>query len=260
MLQRVFEIINYRDMIGGMIKREIRGRYKGSMLGFAWNVITPMCQIVIYYIVFSMVFRSGIENFHVYLVVGMMPWTCFSDAIVQGTGSIVANADMTKKIYFPREVLPISIVTSRFINLLLTFIVVFLIIFFSSVNITPSLLLFLPLILVVEYVLTLAIVILLSAFNVYYHDVEYISGVIMMLLVWMTPIMYSLDSVGNGILLKLVMLNPMTTIIDAYHQILFYGAVPNLLSLGLVGIFAVVFLLIAELVFMTLEKRFAEVL
>ena len=98
---RIRELIAYREMIASLVKRELRGKYKGSVLGFLWTFINPLCQIVIYTIVFSMIMRSGIENFNIYMISGMIPWFFFSGAILQGAGCIRAQADMVKKIYFP---------------------------------------------------------------------------------------------------------------------------------------------------------------
>lgn len=258
MLERFKEIFEYRDMIGGLVRRDLRGRYKGSFFGFLWNFINPMCQIVVYMIVFSMIFRSGLEMFPIYLIVGMMPWNFFSESLCQGSGCIFSQADMVKKIYFPREVLAISTVTSRWINFLINYAVVFIIILCSGWGFNfKVILLYLPLLLVIEYILTLAITLLLSSIDVYFRDVEYMTGVVMMAWIWLTPIMYSMDAVPEA-LAWLLKLNPMTPIICAYHNILYYKNVPNMYSLGKVGIFAVVLLIFAEVIFIKLERRFAE--
>lgn len=161
MIAKIKELYEYRDMILGLVKRDLRGRYKGSVLGFAWNFITPLCQIVVYYVIFSYVFRSGIDNFQVYLVTGMIPWNFFSEAIVQGTGSIVSNADMTKKIYFPREVIPIATVTSRFINMLLSMLIVFAVVIFSGIKLSALAITFIPIVMIIQYVMANGFVLLL---------------------------------------------------------------------------------------------------
>ena len=258
MFKRFYEIFEYIDMITGWVKRDLRGRYKGSLLGFAWNLITPLCQIIVYYVVFSTVFNNEIQNFHIYLVTGMVPWNFFSEAIIQGAASIVANADMTKKIYFPREVLPISSVASRFVNLLLTLSIVMVLILISGHGLNLKMFPWLLVTLLIEFVLALAVALLLSAINVYYHDIEYITNVIMMVVIWVTPIMYSLDSINTGYLSIIVKLNPMTTLIDAYHKILYYKQIPNIDSLLFLLVMAVVLLIISENIFIRLEKKFAE--
>lgn len=256
-MKRIREIYSYRDMIKGLVSRDLRGRYKGSVLGFLWNFINPLCQILVFYIVFSRIFNNGIDKFHVFLVVGMMPWNFFSESLCQGAGSIMSQAEMTKKIYFPREVLPIATVTSRFVNLLLTFVVIFVIIICSNVHLSFGKLIYLPLVLFVEYILSLAFAILLSSIDIYFRDVEYMVGVAMMALVWMTPIMYSYESV-TGILHTVLSLNPMTSIVVALQNILYYDRIPDFNGILYTLVFAVVLLIIGEITFRKLEKGFAE--
>lgn len=257
MFQKFIEIFNYVDMVKGLVRRDLRGRYKGSILGFFWNFINPLCQVIVFYLVFSNIFRSGIEKFHVYLICGMMTWNFFAESLSQGSGCIVQQAEMTKKIYFPREILPISAVTSRFINLLLTLVVVAGIIAFSGVGFSLKALLFMPLILAIEYCMALGFSLLLSSIDVYFRDFEYMTGVVLMAWMWLTPIMYSLDSVP-GYLQKLIAINPMTPIIMGYQSILYYKTVPDLIELGKSAIFAIIILAIGEFVFSKLEGRFAE--
>ena len=132
MLKRIQEILSYKDMIKSLVKRELRGRYQKSVLGFLWSFISPLCQIAVFTVVFTYVFPSNIPKYYIYLMVGMIPWQFFTDSLSQGACSIIYNADMTKKIYFPREVLTISSVKAKFVNLLLSMIVVFGFITFSG--------------------------------------------------------------------------------------------------------------------------------
>lgn len=259
MISKIKEIYEYRDMIASMVRRDLRGRYKGSIIGFLWNFINPLCQIVVYYVVFSQIFNNGIDKFHVFLIVGMMPWNFFSESLGQGSNSIVSQADMTKKIYFPREVLPISVVSSRFINLLLTFIIIFAITIASGVPLNPIALLFLPLVLIVQYILCLGFALILSIINVYFRDVEYMTGVFLMAWIWLTPIMYTYESIENVELLHwIVGKNPMTPLITSYQSIIYYHKIPDLAALGHVAIFAVILLVVAELIFTKLVKGIAE--
>ena len=146
MLTRIKEIYAYRDMIFNLVRRELRGRYKGSVLGFLWTYINPLCQVVVYSVVFSVIFRVNIDKFYLYLIIGMMPWTFFSSSVQGGSTCIRAQADMVKKIYFPREVIPISYVTSTFVNMLFSFIIVFLAVMISGYGIDLKVIGYLPLI------------------------------------------------------------------------------------------------------------------
>lgn len=256
LIRELREIFQYTDMIRNLVKRDLRGRYKGSLLGVLWNFVNPLCQILVYIMVFSVIFPSNLENYYVYLVSGMIPWFFFSESLSQGSGCIVYQADMTKKIYFPREVLPITTVSSRFINMLLSFVMVFLVVLLSGVGIGKTVI-WLPCIMIIEYILTLGLTIMASAITVYFRDIEHIIGVILMAWIWITPIMYSIDTVPvqfQGML----HLNPMTAIIEAYHSVLYYKTSPNVESLLISAGIAICVLVIGMLVFIRLERRFAE--
>lgn len=119
------ELYSYREMIFSLVRKDLRGRYKGSILGFLWTFINPLLQLMVYTIVFSVILRAGIDKFYLFLFVALVPWIFFSSAITGGATSILSQQDMVKKIYFPRQVLPISYVTSSFVNMLLCFLVIF---------------------------------------------------------------------------------------------------------------------------------------
>lgn len=255
--RKLREIWEYRDMVDGLVRRDLRGRYKGSFFGFLWNFINPLTSIIVYIVVFSSIFRTGITCYYVYLIVGIMPWNFFADALREGAGSVFAQNDMVKKIYFPREVLPIASVTSRFINLLINYVIVLLIVAFSEIGIKPQLLVYLPLILIVEYFLALDLAILLSALNVYFRDVEYMTGVFLTALMWLSPIMYAITAIDEG-LRTVVTALPMTTIVEAFHAVLYEQTAPDMQALGFLGICGLVMFVVSEMIFARLERNFAE--
>lgn len=257
MLQRVRNIFAYRDMIYSLVRRELRGRYKGSVLGFLWTYINPLCQVIVYSAVFSVIFRVNIEKFYLYLIIGMMPWTFFNTSVQGGATCVRAQSSMITKIYFPREVIPISYVTSAFVNMLLSFIIVFFAVLISGFGFQIKALLFLPLIMVIEYLLALGIAFIVSAVTVYFRDLEQIVGVLMMAWIYATPIMYDLDYIPAEFR-PLFFLNPMTPIICVYHDILYYRQVPHTEYLLQSGIISVAVFLIGYLVFARLDRNFAE--
>ena len=256
-MHRIREVIEYRDMIYSMVKRELRGRYQKSVLGMLWALLNPLFQIAIYTFVFGVIFPSSIENYYIYLTAGIVPWTFFSEAVGQGAGCIVSNANLATKIYFPREVLPVSAVTAKFVNMLLSFVVVFLFIIVGGVGINPLVIWFLPVIMIAEYILCLGFTLLFSAITVYLRDMEYITGILMMAWIWGTPIMYSMDNLQPAV--KTILLcNPMTSVVQSYHAVLYYKQLPDLMYTAITWISAIVILLIGELVFARLEGDFAE--
>lgn len=251
------EIYAYREMIFSLVRRDLKGRYKGSVLGFLWTFINPLLQLGVYTMVFSVIMRSGIEDYYLFLFVALIPWIFFSTSLSGGSSCIWAQQDMVKKIYFPREVLPIAFVTSQFVNMLLSFLVVFAVLILSGKGLNPVALLSLPAVMAVEYVLCLSAAMLSSAVTVYLRDVEYILGIVTMAWQFLTPVMYGLDQVPQEIT-WVFNLNPMTPVIIAYRDILYYGVVPKMETLVRAIVFGVIVLLFGILVFGKLKRHFAE--
>ncbi|MNC42324.1 Polysialic acid transport protein KpsM [compost metagenome] len=186
-----------------------------------------------------------------------MPWLAFTDCMQQGAGSIVGQSNLVSKIYFPNEIIPISTVIARFINLLLTFIIIFALIFIGGLGVNFEALLYLPLVLLIEFIMALGITMILSAVTVYFRDVQYIVQMVLMAGVWVTPVLFEPDMV-NGFLASILAWNPLSPVISAFRQILYYKEVPDLSSLMVAAIFALVQLIIAHIIFRKLEPGFAE--
>lgn len=268
-MKNLKELYDYRQMIFSLVKKDLRGRYKGSALGFLWTFLNPLLQLVVYSIVFSTIFRNNIEKFYLYLFIGLLPWMFFSSSLTVGSVSVISSKDMVKKIYFPREVLPIAYVTSSFVNMLLCFLVVFIVMIIGGIDPNSTFhwtaLLYLPIVMIVEYVLALGFAMLASALTVYFRDLEHILGIITMAWMYATPILYDVSMIQNilvekgmGNLMHLYMLNPMTPIIVAYHQILYYGQAPDMSTLLSAVILGLFFLILGYLVFRKLQRGFAE--
>ena len=245
-------------MIFNLIRRELRGKYQRSLLGFFWTMLNPLCQITVYTIIFTYIFRSAIEEYHLYLMSGLMPWIFFNESMVEGAGTIIVNGDLTRKIYFPRDVLVIAKVSSKFVNFALSLVIVFMFYAFSDRGIGLQYLVLLPVVMLTEYLLCLGFALFFSAITVYMRDMRYIVGVIMMAWVWATPIMYEFSTISNEAVKKVISLNPMTRIVEAYHQILYHHRYPQLSSLLIAFITATLILLIGETIFIKLESGFAE--
>lgn len=261
-MQHFKELYEYREMIISLVRKDLRGRYKGSVLGFLWTFINPLLQLIVYTIVFSIIMNTSYEQYYLFLFVALVPWMFFSSSVTDGAASILKEKDMVKKIYFPREVLPISTVTSGFVNMILTFIVVFVVVIISGRGLNPLALLCLPVVMIVEYILCLGISLIVSSITVYLRDLQYILGIFVMALQYLTPVMYGVDMVERSSagkwLVMMFNLNPMTPIIKIYRQIIYYGEVPELGSLLIAVAVGVVFIVVGEILFKRLQKGFAE--
>ncbi len=254
------ELWEYRPMLYNLVKREIRGRYKGSALGFIWNFLLPFAQIVVYIMVFTIVFSQSIEDYYVYLIAGMVPWIMFSDSLVAGSGSIVDNSQLVSKIYFPRAVVPISVVVSKFVNFLISIGIIYIILIIGGHGVNPITLLILPIAAILLLLFSLGLALLLSALHVYLRDTMYMVTVITMIWIWMTPIMYIGTNISNTFFQTILTLNPMTYFCEMFQYIFYWSAIPSGLCMAVCIILAFAALFIGCYIFNRLSKNFAEVL
>lgn len=257
LMSTIKELYAYRQMIFSLVKKDLRGRYKGSVLGFLWTFINPLFQLIVYTIVFSKILRNDIPRYYLYLFVALIPWIFFSSSITVGAASIISQKDLVKKIYFPRMVIPISYVTSCFVNMLLCFIVIFAVIIVTGAGVNFLALLTLPVIMIVEYIFALGMAMIASAVTVYFRDLEHILGIIAMAWMYLTPVVYSKKIVPDRYL-PLFNLNPMTHIIDCYRTVLYEKQVPDLTALLWAAGLGVFFLVFGAFVFNKLQRHFAE--
>lgn len=250
------ELYQYRELLKTNVKKEIRGKYKGSFLGVLWSFVNPLLMVLVYAIVFPYIMKNTEPNYLIFLIVAIIPWNWFTTVVGQGSGTFIYNSNIIKKVYFPREIMPISIVTSGLVNFLISCAIILIFLIASGIGISKYIL-FLPIIAFIQYLLSLAIVFVLSAINVYIRDVEYIVNFIVMMLFYATPILYNPSLIG-GKLAIIFKCNPMAHIISAYRDIFFYQKMPNFSALSIVGICSLILVYLAYKLFKHLEKGFAE--
>lgn len=250
------ELYNYRELLRTNVKKEIRGKYKGSFLGVLWSFVNPLLMTLVYAIVFPFLLRSTTPHYVTYLVIGILPWNWFTINIAQGTTVFLSNAGIIKKVYFPREILPISVVTSGMVNYLISLLIIAIFLICSGIGFSWFIV-FLPIVIIIQFLFTLSLVFLTSAINVYVRDAEYIINFFIQMIFYATPILYTLDMfpVRFQTLLKL---NPLVTIINSYRDILFYQSMPHLKTLGVLFIICSLLLFITYKLFKKLSKGFAE--
>ena len=249
-------LYNYRELLKSNVKKEIRGKYKGSFLGVLWSFLNPLLQVLVYAIVFPYIMRIKTENYLQYLIVGIIPWTFFITVINQGMIAVRTNAGIIKKVYFPREILPISVALSGLVNFFISCIIILLFCIFGGVGVSWHLVL-LPVLAIIQFFFTLGIVFALSAINIYIKDVEYLVQFFINMLFYATPILYSTTLFPEKIR-WILYANPLTELIESYRDIFMYHQLPGLFSfLYLIGITTAVFF-IGLTIFRKLEKGFAE--
>ena len=255
-MKLVKDLFNYSEFLKSNVKKDIRGKYKGSFLGVLWSFINPLLSVLVYAIVFPYIMRIKVENYLIYLITGIIPWTFFTSAINTGIISILSNADIIKKVFFPRIILPISSVTSALVNFFISCIIILVFCIFGGVGISASLL-WLPLVALIQYVMLLGFTFILSAIEMYMRDIEHIVNFVLAMAFYATPILYTPDIFPDN-LSWILKINPMAYLVNAYRDIFLYNQNPSLYGLIIVGVFSVGIFIIGYIVFERLQKGFAE--
>ena len=250
-------LYDYRELLKSNVKKDIRGKYKGSFLGVLWSFVNPLLMTLVYAIVFPYILKSSQDHYVTYLVIGLLPWNWFTTVISQGTFCILANSGIIKKVYFPREILPISVNTAGMINYLIQCLIIAIFLLFSGIGFSFYIL-FLPIIILIQYLLQQGIIFITGAIDVYIRDLEYIVNFVVQMLFYATPILYSSDLFSGTSLEILFKLNPFATIIDSYRAIFYYQQLPELVPLFGVLTFSILLFLVGYSVFKKLQKGFAE--
>ena len=251
------EIYDYRTMIVSLTKRDLIGRYKRSVLGFLWSFIDPLIQLAVYTFLFKIILPTNIPFFHICLFVALVPWLMISSCLTGGCMCVAGQQDMIKKIYFPREVLPIAFVSAQFINMLLSFIIVFVVLGASGYGFCGKALLLFPVVVIIEYILALGMTLFFSAVTVYFRDMQQILGALSLILMYASPIIYTLELVPEKYR-PFYMINPITRVIVAYRDIFYYKQVPEFSNIILGLLESIIVLIIVLVVFRKLNKHFAE--
>ena len=250
------ELYQYRQLIKSNIKKEIRGKYKGSFLGVLWSFVNPLLQVLVYAIVFPLILKSTQDNYVTFLIIGILPWTWFVTSISGGTSCVLNNAGIIKKVYFPREILPLSIVTSGMINFLISCIIIIIFVLISGIGLSYTLI-FLPIIVAIQFILNLGILLITSSIDVYIRDAEYIINFFVNMLFYATPILYD-SSILPEKFRWIVNINPMAMIVEGYRSVFYSKSIPNFMSLSILLVISLLILVIGYAIFKKLEKGFAE--
>ena len=250
------ELYQYRELLKTNVKKEIRGKYKGSVLGVLWSFLNPLLMVAVYAIVFPYLMRSTQEHYLIFLITGIIPWIFFTTVVTSGCNCVWINGGIIKKVYFPREILPLSVVLSALVNFLISCIIILIFVIFGGIGVSVQIL-WLPVIAIIQSALSLGLLFILSAINVYVRDIEYIVQFIMNLLFYATPIVYNITMIPERFR-WILYLNPMAHFLDAYRAIFYSKTMPDLKSLGIIGIISFLVLIIGYKIFKKLENGFAE--
>jgi lipopolysaccharide transport system permease protein len=272
--EKVIELWGYRELIRNLVLRDLRARYKGSALGYLWTQLAPLGMMLVYVVVFGLLIPGGIAQFPVFVIVALLPWNYTAEAVTGGTRSVIESAALVNKVYFPREVLPLANVLSSLLNFLLSLPVMFLVMAVAQLTSPGGLnfawtIAYLPVLIIIQTVLLAGLALLLSATAVFFRDVVHLVGILVNIWFFLTPVIYPLSTLGDGLAVRLVRwLNPMASLIEFYREVLYGAAVPvgqiptpglpALTSVLRVSVTALLVLTLGYWVFQRVSRGFGE--
>lgn len=241
MLKRINILFSGREIIQNIILKELKARYAGSLFGVFWVVITPLLITMVISFVFTKIIKIDMEYFPLFILSAILPWMSFSSSLFDATSSITRNSQILNQFTISKEILPVASVIVNFINLFIGLFVTLPIFIIFKIQIIPYLLL-LPFVILLHFIFTVGIGLLLSCLNVFFRDITHLLEVGLMFWLWMTPIFYSVNMVPARFR-WICILNPMTSYITMYRNILFEAKSPDL-YLVIVSIVSSLFVLI----------------
>ena len=270
---RLRELVRYRELVKNLVIRDLKVRYKNSVLGFFWSLVNPLMMMAVFTVVFKIMLpNNSIARFPVFVLCALLPWNFFNTSLLGALGSIVNNGALIKKVYFPREVLPISVVASNLVNFLLALLVLFAMLAAYRVPLNGWVVL-LPFIILVQVAFTLGLAFILATLNVFYRDTGVIMEVVLLAWFFLTPIFYPIDILPDhrvvlGFDLPVqrlaYILNPMASLIASYRVILYglpNGAPPGPPAFDFLSrtvVTALAFLVLGYLFFARFSRVFGE--
>lgn len=231
MIEEIKELLRFKDLLKQLVIRDLKVRYKNSVLGFFWSLLNPLVQVATITIVVKYIMRLDIANYSAYLLVGYLPWVFFQMALLDSSQVILMHRDLIRKVYFPRELLPLSAVIANLIHFILALVVFFVYllvyrIFLHGAPIMASVA-WLPILILLQTLLLTGLTFVVSCMNVFFEDTKYLLTVLLNVLFYLTPVMYvselvytRLPHAHQGLLFKLYLLMPLNMLTEAYRKTL----------------------------------------
>jgi len=250
-------LFQYRELIRNLVVKDLKLKYRDSTIGFLWSLVNPLLLILVYSFVFSHILKVGIANFSYFLLIGILPWNFFAQSIMMSTGSILENGGLIRKVAMPMAVFPVATVLfnlAQFALALLVFVPMSLL--FFQVPMAWATLWFFP-VLILHVLFTIGLSFMISTATVFYRDVRHFVEIALMLLFWLTPIIYDIGSIPES-LRSVIYLNPQSFFILSYQDILYRQTVPENYRVAILIFLTAVSLAIGYRVHHRYKARFAE--
>ena len=261
LFQEIKSIIKWHELLWQIVGREVKARYKQSILGFFWVILNPLAQMLVMSFAFSTILRiptNSSENipYSLFLFVALLPWNLFANSLSFSAGSLVSSGPLITKIYFPRTILVLATIIAKIIDFLFASIILIIFMIAYQIPVTVSILWVLPLFFI-QQIFTLGLSLFLAASNLLYRDIQYLLNMILLLWMYATPVFYPVDLVPDKYRL-IFQLNPMAVIINAYRQVILGGGEPKYSSIIIALVLSFIILLFGLSYFKSREKIFAD--
>lgn len=263
MLRNLRELHQYRALLWSLTQRELKARYRGSVLGFLWTFLNPALLMLVYSLVFSVYMRTSIEHYTYFLFVGLLPWIWFASSVGGGASAISDRRDLLTKVRFPAQVLPATVVATNLVNYLLA--LPLMVALGGAYGVWPSWhAAFFPVVLAIQLIFTLGVAYLISALNVGFRDLQHIVANLITLAFFLTPVLYSHHEVeakiGQYPVVANLLLygNPMAVIVRSYQSIFYEQTLPPLVPLAVVLAVSLAIFWLSASVFESRREEFAE--
>jgi lipopolysaccharide transport system permease protein len=250
-------VFRYRELIRNLVFKDLKLKYRDSTFGFLWSLANPLLVISVYSFVFEHLIRVGVERFPYFLMIGILAWNFFSQSLMMSTGAILDNGNLIRKVAVPMEVFPVATVLFNLAQYLLALVVLFPLAFvFFGVSPSWSWLAFFP-ILALHVLFTLGACFVVATATVFYRDIRHFTEILLMLLFWLTPIIYDIRSITPA-LQSVIYLNPISFFILAYQNALYHNVFPSFAEIAILMGLTVLMLALGYALFVGLKTRFAE--
>ena len=257
MVSQAAELVRYRSLVTNLVAKDLKVRYKSSVLGFFWSLLNPLLMMLVFTFVFTQLLGETIPHFSVFVLIGLLSWNWTAASLAAGTTALIDNASLINKVYFPRVLLPVSIVASNMANFVLAIPVILAFMAIERMDFSPWLV-YLPVIVIVQATFLTGCVLILSSLHVYFRDTTQLVGIGLTAWFFMTPIFYRVEDVAPDYVSWMYWVNPMASIIAELHTILYYAGVPDPLFMARTFVTALVLLIIGWVMFNRMSRHLGE--
>lgn len=260
MIRHLSQLIEFRELLWALTNRELKVRYKQTLLGASWAVIQPLSLTFMFTLIFGLFLNIDSEGvpYPIFTYSALLPWTFFATSLSFGSMAVINNSNLVTKIFFPREILPFASLLAAFLDFLIAGLIFIIMLFIYKIPITLNFVYIIPIILL-EIIFTSAVVLTTSALNVMWRDVKFVIPLLIQLWIFVTPVIYPISKVPNKFM-PFYLLNPMAVVVNNFRQTTVVGLGPNWQELGGAFVISTLLFLISFRFFKNKEKIFADVI